>query len=559
MAEPGDVIGEYTLISRLGSGGMGTVWEATSARGQRVALKVLHPGISADPEARVRLQREVTSLEKVRGARVAQVLDAHIAPEVSYVVTTLVEGLSLEESVAQEGAFDPLDLHPLAQGLHEAVSQVHRAGLLHRDIKPGNVMVTYDGPVLIDFGIAQALDDARLTHTGFVTGTPGYIDPATLHGGGPASDGDWYGLSAVLLFAATGRAPFGHGRMEVVLGRMATGSPDVEGLPAGVASAFAAALAPDPARRPDSRHLLDILRSWASGRDVSQATVMVPPPPAPTPPAQGTRTRVVPPAPTGPDPNRAAPPVPASSPPAPTYPPRPAGQSVPQPGATTPGAPPQPAAPPQSPAASPPGPVGPDGAPIPAWALAPRPRPGLVLAWAGLACALAFGWPGYAALAAAAGFVLFTLAGMLQRRTRARRYAAGPRPSDPWVSAGWAVPLLVPAAVTSLVPLGLGAIAAAVVWWIGTRLVLTEYADGVPAGASGFVVPVAFAVGMVVAWWVPLSQVTRLGARTVWGVLAPDRTFTWIWLGVAVVLGLVLLAVAPSDPVWTPLPAPPSG
>lgn len=575
MAGQGDVVGAYTLVRRLGSGGMGTVWEAHDEAGTAVALKLLHPAFAADPAQRARLEREVASLNRLRGSHVARVLDAEIGDEHAFVVTQLVDGLSLEESVDQEGAFDPVDLYPLARGLYAAVEEVHRAGLLHRDIKPGNVMVTYDGPVLIDFGIAQLADEERLTRTGFVTGSPGYLDPAMLHGGGLGREGDWYGVAAVLLFAATGRPPFGRGRLEVVLGRMTTTGPDLDGLPSGLAGTFRAALAADPALRPKPRALLDALRRHADGKAV------VPPPGPPTPPAAGAASGVAGAAGAAGAPGVAgagvagAPGVPHLPPPAgaaapgavapPSYPPQ---------GRPLPPVPPVPTGVPATAAwpGSVPGPVGtavpgaagsgpvvgPDGA-VPAWAGDPPSRPGLVGLSGAVVCTAAVGWPGLAIYAVVVGFVLLTLTGMLHRRTRLRRLEAGPRRSDGWVAAGWSVPLLVPAAVTALLPLLIGAVVAASVWTIGTTLVLQDVLGDVPDSLAWVVTPVSLAAGLTLAWWVPVSQAARIGARVVWSHASPTRTATWVWVGLGVAAAVVLLAGGLTGPqVWAPLPTPPS-
>ncbi|WP_454296211.1 serine/threonine-protein kinase [Salana multivorans] len=447
MAAEGDVVGGYTLVRRLGAGGMGAVWEAQDGRGGTVALKLLHPAISADPDARVRLAREVANLNRLRGARVSRVLDAELEGDLPFVVTELIDGLTLEDSVSQEGPFDPVDLYPLATGLAEAVTAVHRAGLMHRDIKPGNVMVTYSGPVLIDFGIAQLAEDTRLTHTGFVTGTPGYLDPATLSGGELGAEGDWYSFAAVLLFAATGRAPFGRERMEVVLARMTAGTPDVAGLPGLVASAFTAALARDPAARPAPRELIAILRRWAEGKSVD-APVTIPgvagPGSRPTTPMAPLRSSSGS-ASSGSTASR--PGTPVSSPPTTTAtgPPPPSfapgsgrasatrsggGQGVAggqdtasESGQTMPG----PLGPMQ------PGPFGQPGQRVPeSWELPPPARRWLVL-WSGaVVVVLAILWSGVAAVLAVVGFVLLTAAGLTERRTRRRRLGAGAGPTRGW-------------------------------------------------------------------------------------------------------------------------------
>ena len=575
MVRAGDEVGGYTLVHRLGSGGMGTVWEARDAVGASVALKLLHPAISADPQARSRLDREVASLHRVRGSRVARVLDAEVEDELAFIVTELVDGLSLEESVAAEGAFDPVDLHPLARDLHEAVTQVHDAGLLHRDLKPGNVMVTYDGPVLIDFGIAQLVDDDRLTHTGFVTGTPGFLDPATLTGERLGHAGDWFGWAAVMLYAATGRPPFGRGPMEAVLGRMTTARPDVDGLAPAVAAAFRNALAPDPRERTDPLALLRVLENDALGIDqpVPEPTRLVPPPPGPV--GAASATALAPPL------RR---PIGAAAPPATTAVPPPPGPVwrggaaeaatavvAPRPAAPPTGAPAGPpvgvpTGAPTGPPVAAPGPanlpwIGGDAVAPPAWALPPRPQRALVLSSGAFVVALAIGWPGVASATALLGFVALTSIGLVERRTRARRLGRGPRRSDGWAAAGWTLPMVLLGVVTSLVPLGVGAVVAASLWWLGSSLASGDLVGGVPSGWDGLVTPLALAAGLTAAWWVPVADATRNGARTLWRGVAPTATVRQVWVlllvGLAVALVLVGLAGIGGPPVWAPLPDPP--
>lgn len=252
-------VGGYRLLRALGSGGMGAVYEAVDGDGRHVALKLLHPHIAADPAARTRLAREVTLLHRVRDTGVAQVLDAEVEDAEAFVVTELIDGPTLEEDVARDGAYDADELSGLADGLAEALTAIHDAGVLHRDLKPSNVMLSDHGPVLIDFGIAQVADDVRLTQTGMVTGTPGYLAPEVVEGQDPSPAADWWAWAAVLTFAATGRPPFGRGSTAAVLGRVATGHVDVAGLPETVAGALRAALAPDPERRLGPAEVLRVL------------------------------------------------------------------------------------------------------------------------------------------------------------------------------------------------------------------------------------------------------------------------------------------------------------
>lgn len=279
----GTVVGGYRLLRRLGAGGMGVVWEAEDADGRRVAMKILHPQIAADPVARRRLDREARVLARVRDARVARILDIETGDGadgsgVTFVITELVDGPTLQHEVDHEGAYDlstdARDLADLAHGLVDALRAVHAAGVIHRDLKPSNVMLGAQGPVLIDFGIAQVADDTRLTQTGQVTGTPGFIPPEMLDGEEPTADVDWYACAGVLLFAVTGRAPFGTGPWQAVFRRVYAGTPETAGLETecpALARAFTAALAPECADRlavPDLLAVLDDIAAGGDGADV---------------------------------------------------------------------------------------------------------------------------------------------------------------------------------------------------------------------------------------------------------------------------------------------------
>ena len=273
----GAAVGGYRLLRRLGAGGMGVVWEVADAEGNHVAMKILHPQIAADPMARRRLDREANVLARVKDSRVARILDIETGDGAdgsggTFAITELIDGPTRQHEVDHEGAYDlttdARDLADLAHGLVDSLTSVHAAGVIHRDLKPSNVMLGAQGPVLIDFGIAQVADDVRLTQTGQVTGTPGFIPPEMLDGGEPTADVDWYACAGVLLFTVTGLAPFGSGAWQVVFRRVYGGTPELGTLeqesPA-LARAFTAALAPEAKDRLGPDGLLEVLDEIAEG------------------------------------------------------------------------------------------------------------------------------------------------------------------------------------------------------------------------------------------------------------------------------------------------------
>ena len=172
-----ELIGGYELLAKLGEGGMGVVHLARRQGGDRVALKILRPAVVGDDEARARLAREVSSLQRIRSRWVAEILDADPWAPVPYVATRYVPGLSLHDHALEEGPIEGPDLVWFAGCLAEGVASVHDVGVLHRDVKPSNVLMEGRTPILIDFGLARVADDVRLTQTGWLLGTPGYLAP----------------------------------------------------------------------------------------------------------------------------------------------------------------------------------------------------------------------------------------------------------------------------------------------------------------------------------------------------------------------------------------------
>nr|WP_203601376.1 serine/threonine-protein kinase [Streptomyces sp. SID9727] len=226
-------IGPYLLLGRLGAGGMGRVYLARSDGGRTVAVKVVHPEHVADPQFRGRFRREVEAARRVGERWTAPVLDAAPDAELPWVATGYVPGLSLEQVVRGHGALPADSVRALATGLLHALKDIHAAGIVHRDLKPSNVMLTMEGPKVIDFGIARAVGTAvesLLTSTNMMIGTPGFMAPEQVHGESAVPKSDVFTLGCVLTYAATGTLPFGHGasNQHAIMYRIAEAEPDLE-------------------------------------------------------------------------------------------------------------------------------------------------------------------------------------------------------------------------------------------------------------------------------------------------------------------------------------------
>ena len=248
-------LGPYRLQDRLGEGGMGVVHLARDPEGRPVAVKVLHPLGTEGVNARRRLAREVETMRRVRSPYVAEVLDADVTGEYPYIVTRFVSGPTLEEMVRGRGPLSGQGLRRLAYGMAEALTAIHAAGVVHRDLKPGNVMLTDDRPIVIDFGIAQTGDATRLTQTGLVMGTPGYLAPEVIEGQPSSPASDIHSWGSTMAFAATGHLPFGGGSYETIFYRIVSGRADLTGVPAPLIPLISAALARDPSHRPSASWL----------------------------------------------------------------------------------------------------------------------------------------------------------------------------------------------------------------------------------------------------------------------------------------------------------------
>ena len=243
-------LGPYSLLGRLGEGGMGVVFLARDASGQTVALKVLRSVVAEDPMARRRLAREVETMRRVRSPYVAEVIDADLTGDTPYIVTRYVPGRTLDQVVSEGGPLPPSALLRLASGLADALAAVHAAGVVHRDLKPSNVMLIGELPVVIDFGIAQGPDATRLTMTGMFMGTPGFLAPEVIEGQASSEASDIHAWGATVAFAATGHPPFGSGAYETIFYRIVNGQPDLTGAPSSLLPLLKAALSRDPALRP---------------------------------------------------------------------------------------------------------------------------------------------------------------------------------------------------------------------------------------------------------------------------------------------------------------------
>ncbi|MBZ6173363.1 serine/threonine protein kinase [Streptomyces olivaceus] len=260
-AEPRQV-GGYRLLKRLGAGGMGDVYLARSDRGRTVAIKLVREELAAQEEFRARFRHEVEAARRVGGHWTAPVLDADTEAAVPWVAIGYVAGPSLRQVAGCEyGPLPERSVRTLAAGLAYALRDIHDAGLVHRDLKPANVLITIDGPRIIDFGIARALEtvaDGGLTRTGVLLGSPGFMAPEQVRSERITSACDIFSLGSVLVYAATGKMPFGTSqtRAHVLMYRIAHEEPDLRDMSGALASLVRDCLTKDPAARPDLAEVL---------------------------------------------------------------------------------------------------------------------------------------------------------------------------------------------------------------------------------------------------------------------------------------------------------------
>ncbi|MEE4418246.1 serine/threonine-protein kinase [Streptomyces bugieae] len=254
-------IGGYPLEARLGSGGMGTVFLARTSSGRPVAIKLIHPQFAADDEFRTRFRQEVSAARRVSGAFTAAVVDAAPEAEQPWMATTYIQGPTLSRRIATKGPLSGAELRRLAIGLAEALRDIHRVGVVHRDLKPSNVVLSSEGPRVIDFGISRAVDQQTLTVTGRVIGTPPFMSPEQLQAPrdvGPRSD--VFSLGTLLAYAATGHGPFDAESPYIVAYQVVHGVPSLEDVPAALRAVVESCLAKEPDGRPSADELLLLLR-----------------------------------------------------------------------------------------------------------------------------------------------------------------------------------------------------------------------------------------------------------------------------------------------------------
>ncbi|MFE6977826.1 protein kinase [Streptomyces sp. NPDC057682] len=313
-------VGGYAVERELGAGGMGVVYLARSRGGRAVAVKVARPELAADPHFRERFRAEVEAARSVGGFHTAPVVDADPDATAPWLATAYIPGPTLAALVDAEGPMDEARLRQLGAALAEALAAIHACGLVHRDLKPGNIIMASDGPRVLDFGIARALESTRLTATGVAFGTPGFLAPEQAQGLEVGGAADVFALGAVLVAAAGGSA-FGAGTPMGLMYRSVHEAPDLGAVPEGVRDVVAACLEKEPARRPTPDDLLDRFVPGAQPHVPPAApapTVALPPQPA-HPPADATPPSAHPPAQAGPTPAQAGP-TPAGYPSAPAVP-----------------------------------------------------------------------------------------------------------------------------------------------------------------------------------------------------------------------------------------------
>ncbi|WP_067602354.1 WD40 repeat domain-containing serine/threonine protein kinase [Nocardiopsis listeri] len=256
-ADDPPAIGPHRLLARLGAGGMGEVYLARTPDGHLCALKVVKEDLAHDSEFRARFAREVRTAQRVRGPFTPAVVDADPEAPKPWMATEYVPGPTLKEAVREVGHFPAESLLVLTLGLARALATIHTAGLMHRDLKPGNILLSPRGPQVIDFGIARAVEGTVLTRTGQTFGTPSYTSPEQITGKNVTSRADVFSLGGAVIFAACGTPPFGVGSPVNALAKVLKAEPNLEVLPEGpLRDLIARCMAKEPEQRPDTASIL---------------------------------------------------------------------------------------------------------------------------------------------------------------------------------------------------------------------------------------------------------------------------------------------------------------
>src|SRR5690606_2208966 len=346
MADDPQRLGAFEIVARLGEGGQGVVYLGRTASGEQVAIKLLHNALTADQDARNRFLREVAVAQRVARFCTAPVLHADLEGSRPYIVSEYVPGPSLRELVINEGPRRGAALERLAISTATALAAIHRAGILHRDFKPANVLMGPEGPVVIDFGIARALDAPGATATGMAMGTPSYLAPEQLTGSAPVSEAaDVFAWGVTMVYAATGKPAFGADSIPVVMNRILHQEPELGGMEGRLAELVSLCLSKDPAQRPTADRLIVEL----TGQPAPHAAVEPVPGPGVQAPGPGVQPPYEP-APYGPAPGTHqvpatgafAPNHPETSHPGPAHPGTPGQPGAAHPDAARPGTPGQP-------------------------------------------------------------------------------------------------------------------------------------------------------------------------------------------------------------------------
>jgi len=251
-------IGGYRLRGRLGAGGMGRVYLASTPAGRSVALKVVRPELGDDPDFRARFQQEIQAARQVHGLYTAQLLDADPDATPPWLVTAYVPGPSLQQAVAGNGPMPEAMVFRLIAGVAEALQAIHAAGVVHRDLKPSNVLLAPDGPRVIDFGIARALEATALTRSGMMVGSPQFMAPEQIRDQPVTPAIDVFALGSLAAYAARGRPPFGEGHSAAVSYRVLHEPPDLDGCPPRLRALIESCLRKEAAARPAPGQILEV-------------------------------------------------------------------------------------------------------------------------------------------------------------------------------------------------------------------------------------------------------------------------------------------------------------